>query len=144
MKLDFREIYDSGREGEATPQLNQHSRNGKLPEAFQLRGRFAWINKRQRNFSGNFTSEILGLGLYLSSLLSLSDRLRILHDRCLSWGSCQLVQNDAILYHLRRFLFSTHLLFAACFRSWNTFPSPFSFTAFSATRTWASWLSFFF
>ena len=41
MKLDFREIYDSGREEEATPQLNQHSRNGKLPEAFQLRGRFA-------------------------------------------------------------------------------------------------------
>ena len=41
MKLDFREIYDSGREGEATQQLNQHSRNGKLTEAFQLRGRFA-------------------------------------------------------------------------------------------------------
>jgi len=90
MKLDFREIYDSGREEEATPQLNQHSRNGKLPEAFQLRGHFAWIDKRQRNFSGNFTSEILGLGLYLSSLLSPSDRWRILHDRCVSWGSCQL------------------------------------------------------
>jgi len=52
MKLDFRKIYDSGGEEEATPQLNQHSRNEKLPEAFQLRGRFAWIDKRQRNFSG--------------------------------------------------------------------------------------------
>ncbi len=41
MKLDFSEIYDSGGEEEATPQLNQHSRNEKLPEAFQLRGRFA-------------------------------------------------------------------------------------------------------
>ena len=36
MKLDFREIFDSGGEEEATPQLNQHSRNKKLPEAFQI------------------------------------------------------------------------------------------------------------
>ena len=41
MKLDFIEIYDSGGEEEVTPQLNHHSRNEKLPEAFQLRGRFA-------------------------------------------------------------------------------------------------------
>jgi hypothetical protein len=41
MKLDFSEIYDSGGEEEATQQLNQDSRNEKLPEAFQLRGRFA-------------------------------------------------------------------------------------------------------
>ena len=41
MKLDFREIFDSGGKEEATPQLNQHSRNEKLPEAFQLLGRFA-------------------------------------------------------------------------------------------------------
>ena len=41
MKLDFREIYDSGGQEETTLQLNQHSRNEKLPEAFQLWGRFA-------------------------------------------------------------------------------------------------------
>ena len=41
MKLDFRKIYDSGGEEEATPQLNQHSRNKKFTEAFQLLGRFA-------------------------------------------------------------------------------------------------------
>ncbi|MEC9219383.1 MAG: hypothetical protein VX967_01580 [SAR324 cluster bacterium] len=41
MKLDFSEIYGSGGEEEATPKLNQHSRNEKLPETFQLRGRFA-------------------------------------------------------------------------------------------------------
>ena len=40
MKLDFSEIYDSAGEEEATPQLNQHSRNEKLPEAFQLWVRF--------------------------------------------------------------------------------------------------------
>ena len=41
MKLDFSEIYDSGGEEEATPQLNQHSRNEKLPEAFQIWDHFA-------------------------------------------------------------------------------------------------------
>jgi len=41
MKSDFSEIYDSGGEEEVTPQLNQHSRNEKLPEAFQLRVLFA-------------------------------------------------------------------------------------------------------
>ena len=74
MKLDFWEIYDSGGEEKGSPQLDQHSRNEKLPEAFHLRGRFASIDKRQRNFSGNFTSEILGLGLYLSNLLSPTDK----------------------------------------------------------------------
>ena len=38
MKLDFRKIYDSGGEEEATPQLNQHYRNGKIPKAIYVRG----------------------------------------------------------------------------------------------------------
>jgi len=41
MKLDIREIYDSGGEEEATPQLNQHSRNEKIQETIQLWDRFA-------------------------------------------------------------------------------------------------------
>jgi len=52
MKLDFRKNSKSGWEEEATSWLNQHSRNKKLPKAFQLRGSFAWIDKRQSYFSG--------------------------------------------------------------------------------------------
>ena len=144
MKLDFREIYDSGRDGEATPQLNQHSRNGKLPEAFQLRGHFAWIDKRQRNFSGTLCFRNTGTRpilvqpfVTIRQVKDPSWSVRLVRKLSVSAEWCD--SND-----LRRFLFSTHLLFAACFRSWNTFPLPFSFTAFSVTRTWASWLSFFF
>ena len=73
MKLDFNEVYDIGGEEEATPQLNQHYRNEKLPEAFSY-GIASLELTNASAFSGKFTSEILRLGLYLSNLLSPSDR----------------------------------------------------------------------
>ena len=73
MKLDFSGIYDIGGEEEATPQLNQHSRNENFQRLFSY-GIASLELTNASAFNGKFTSEILRLGLYLSNLLSPSDR----------------------------------------------------------------------
>jgi len=63
MKLDFRKIYDSGGEEEATPQLNQHSRNVKTSRGFSYGVASLELKNRSVTSAGNFASEILRLVL---------------------------------------------------------------------------------